>query len=80
MWEVGSRGAVCLIGVKNGKVQLEFIHGIRLADHSCCLHGQFLSKRYVPMETIADTERPEIEALIREAAVLDPTTWAKPAV
>jgi hypothetical protein len=78
--DVGGRvkGAVCLIGVKKGKVRLDFIHGIRLADPSGFLQGQLLSKRYVPMETIADTQRPEIEALIREAAALDPTTWAEP--
>jgi hypothetical protein len=80
--DVGGRvkGAVCLIGAKKGKVRLDFIHGIRLADPSGFLQGQLLSKRYVPMETIADTKRPQIEALIREAAALDPTTWAEPAV
>jgi hypothetical protein len=31
-----------------------------------------LSKRFVPIRTVADAERPEITALIREAAVLDP--------
>ena len=77
--DVGGRvkGAVCLIVVKKGKVRLDFIHGIRLADPSGILHGRLLSKRYVPMETIADTQRPEIVALIREAAALDPTTWAE---
>jgi hypothetical protein len=76
---VGGRvkGAVCLIGVRQGKVRLDFIHGVRLADPSGLLRGQLVSKRYVPMETIADAERPEIEALIREAAALDPTAWAE---
>lgn len=71
---VGGRvkGAVCLIGVKRGKARLEFIHGIRLADPAGLLRGQLRSKRHVPMETTADAERPEIAALIREAAALDP--------
>jgi hypothetical protein len=76
---VGGRvkGAVCLIGVRQGKVRLDFIHGVRLADPSGILRGRLVSKRYVPMETTADAERPEIEALIREAAALGPTAWAE---
>jgi hypothetical protein len=78
---VGGRvkGAVCMIGVKTGRVRLDFIHGIRLADASGLLQGQLLSKRYVLLETVADARRPEIEALIREAASLDPTEWAEQA-
>lgn len=39
---VGGRvkGAVCLIGVKQGKVRLDFIHGVRLADPMRILKGQ----------------------------------------
>jgi hypothetical protein len=79
--EVGGRvkGGVCFIGVKRGKVRLDFIHGVRLADPSGFLQGRLRSKRYVSIESIADTQRPEIEALIREAAALDPATWAEPA-
>ena len=78
--EVGGRvkGAVCMIGVKAGRVRLDFIHGIRLADPSGLLQGRMLSKRYVPLATIANAERPGIEALIRQAAALDPTEWAEP--
>jgi hypothetical protein len=77
---VGGRvkGAVCLIGVKRGKVRLDFIHGIRLSDPSGLLQGRLRSKRYFPLETIADTQRPEIAALIREAAGLDWTARAEP--
>jgi hypothetical protein len=76
--QVGGRvkGAVCQIGVKRGQVRLDFIHGIRLADPGGLLQGQRLSKRFVPIETIADAERPEVAALIKEAAALDPTRWA----
>jgi len=76
--EVGGRvkGAVCQIGVKQGQVRLDFIHGIRLADPCGLLQGDRKSKRFVPISTIADGERPEIADLIREAAALDPTQWA----
>jgi hypothetical protein len=76
--DVGGRvkGAVCLITVKKGQVQLGFIHGIRLADPAGLLQGRQVSKRMIPIETTADAERPEIASLLREAAALDPTEWA----
>jgi hypothetical protein len=76
--EVGGRvkGAVCMIVVKRGQVRLDFIHGIRLADPTGLLHGRQVSKRFVPLDTIADARRPEVLALIRQAAALDPTDWA----
>lgn len=75
--QVGGRvkGAICQIVVKGDKVRLDFIHGIRLADPCGLLQGERVSKRFVPIETVADGERPEIVALIREAAALDPTEW-----
>jgi hypothetical protein len=70
------KGAVCQIVVKGGQVRLDFIHGIRLADLCGLLHGDGMSKRFVPIGTIAEAERPEVAALIRKAAALDPTEWA----
>jgi hypothetical protein len=76
--QVGGRvkGGVCQIVAKGGQVRLDFIHGIRLADPCGLLQGDGVSKRYVPIGTVADAERPEIVALIREAAALDPAEWA----
>ena len=76
--EVGGRvkGAVCQIVVKGGQVWLDFIYGIRLADPCGVLQGNQVSKRFVPIGSVADAERPEIAELIREAAELDPTDWA----
>jgi hypothetical protein len=56
-------------------VRLDFIHGIRLADPGGVLQGNRLSKRFVPIGTVADAERPELIAPIREAAALDPAAW-----
>lgn len=77
--EVGGRvkGAVCQIVVKGGAVRLDFIHGIRLKDPSRLLRGRLVSKRFVPIVTVADARRSEIAALIRDAASLDPTRWAE---
>src|SRR5262245_49863943 len=76
--QVGGRvkGAVCQVVVKRGQVRLDFIHGIRLADPCGLLQGNGVSKRFVPIGAAADAERPEIVALLREAAALDPTAWA----
>lgn len=74
--EIGGRvkGAVCQINAKRGQVRLDFIHGINLADPRGLLQGDQKSKRFVPINTIADAEQPAIEALIREAALV-PTKW-----
>ncbi len=71
---VGGRvkGAVCQIVAKQGKVRLEFIHGVRLADPHRLLRGKRVSKRFVPIECLADAERPEMAALIRAAAAFVP--------
>jgi hypothetical protein len=75
--QVGGRvkGAVCQIVAKHDLVRLDFIHGVRLADPCGLLQGDKLSKRFVPIETVADAERAEVAALIRGAATLDPTEW-----
>ena len=69
------KGAVRQIVVKAGQVRLDFIHGIRLADPCGVLQGDRASKRFVPIGTVTEAERPEIVALIREAATLNPTEW-----
>jgi hypothetical protein len=76
--QVGGRvkGAVCQIVVKGGKVRLDFIHGIRLADPCGLLQGNRVSKRFVPIGSVAEAERPEIAELIRQAAAVDPEQWA----
>jgi hypothetical protein len=76
--EVGGRvkGAVCQVVVKRGRVRLDFIHGVWLADPCGLLQGDRVSKRFLPIGTVADAERPEVADLIRQAAALDPAEWA----
>jgi hypothetical protein len=69
------KGAVCQIVTRGGRIRLDFIHGIRLADPRGVLQGDRVSKRFVPVDSAAKAGRPEIAALIREAAALDPATW-----
>ena len=72
--EIGGRvkGAVCQITVKDGVVRLDFIHGIRLANPAGLLRGDGVSKRHVPIETVADARQPEVATLVRNAAAI---TW-----
>jgi hypothetical protein len=65
------KGALCQISAKQGEVRLEFIHGVRLADPAGLLRGDRISKRYVPIGSSAEAQRPEIVNLIREASTLD---------
>ena len=48
---------------------------LSLADPCRVLQGDRVSKRFVPIGTVTDAERPEIAALIRQAAALHPTEW-----
>lgn len=77
--EVGGRvkGAICQIVAKRGQVRLDFIHGKWLNDPDCLLQGNGVSKRYVVLDSVADAERPEIVAWIRQAAALDPKQFAE---
>jgi hypothetical protein len=65
------KGALCQIDAKGAEVRIAFIHGIRLADPANLLCGSALSKRYVPIHSIAKARRPEILALIREASAIE---------
>ncbi len=76
--EVGGRvkGAVCLIVPRNGRVRLDFIHGIHLSDPKGLLRGDGVSKRYLPIDALGPIECKEIARLVREAATLDPARLA----
>jgi hypothetical protein len=58
---------------EKGQVRLDFIHGVRLTDPLRLLQGNRLSKRFIPISSKAEAERPELAALIREAADI---TWS----
>jgi hypothetical protein len=72
------KGAVSQIVVKNDRVRLDFIHGVRLRDPDRLLQGEGISKRYVPIGSVADAQRRGIERLIREASDFIPTLPDRP--
>ena len=65
------KGAICQVVAKRGEIRLDFIHGVRLSDPRKLLQGDRLSKRYVPIRSVAEAKRREIADLIREAPDLD---------
>ncbi len=65
------RGSICQIVVRRGVVRLDFVHGVRLADPDGLLEGDRLSKRYVPIRSVADARRPAIAWLIHEASAVE---------
>ena len=65
------KGSVCQISAQHGEVRLEFIHGVRLDDSRRLLRGERISKRYVPIRSVAEAQRPEIADLVREASILE---------
>jgi hypothetical protein len=64
------KGAVCQVVVKRDEVRLDFIHGIRLPDPRGLLRGDGVSKRYVPIPTVAVARSPAIADLIEAAAAV----------
>jgi hypothetical protein len=50
--------------------------GGRLANPCGLLQEDRVSKRFAPIGTAVDAERPEVATLIPEAAAPDPTEWA----
>jgi hypothetical protein len=70
------KGAVCQIVTKPGAVRLDFIHGAELKDSYGLLQGTRLAKRFVPIRSVADAERPEVADLIRRAAAWEPKSGA----
>jgi hypothetical protein len=67
------KGAVCQIQIKDGMVQLGFIHGASLFDPQELLQGDRKAKRFIPIESVAQAKRPAIAMLIRAAVEYDPS-------
>jgi hypothetical protein len=55
------------IGVQGSHVNLGFYHGASLPDPAQLLEGTGKELRHVKLRSVADSERPAIAALLREA-------------
>jgi hypothetical protein len=72
------KGAICQIEVEREQVRLSFIHGVRLKDVDSLLAGDRLSERYLVIDSFDLAPWEVIRTLIKEAAVLDPSTFDSP--
>jgi hypothetical protein len=53
-------------------VHLGFIHGTALADPHHLLRGSGKAKRFLPVQGVADAERPAVRDLLKAASEYDP--------
>jgi len=66
-------GAVCQIGVRDGQVQVGFIHGVHLPDPDRLLLGDGKSKRHVNVTGRGAVRRAALRALVEAAVKARPT-------
>ena len=65
-------GNVCMIGIRDECVYLQFIHGVSLPDPQGLLEGTAKAKRQIPIRARADLRKPGLRELIRAAVAHDP--------
>lgn len=63
---------ICQIGIHEGYIRLDFIHGIQLSDPRHLLQGSQKSKRFVRISSYEDAPWAYLRQLIEAAAHFDP--------
>lgn len=66
-------GNVCLVALKDGRLEIAFLHGASLPDPERLMQGTGKAKRRVPIATSRDVARSALAALIRAAVAYDPS-------
>lgn len=69
-WDGSMKSSICAIAPHSKHVNLQFFRGTDLEDPNGLLAGTGESARHVKLREASDVERPEVAALIREAAEL----------
>lgn len=65
------KGYVCAIASHSDHTNLEFYRGSSLRDPAKLLEGTGKNLRHVKVYALADTKKPSLKALLREAIELD---------
>jgi hypothetical protein len=65
-------GNVCMIGVRDDRLLLGFIHGAALPDPAGLLQGEAKAARHIEIRSAKDPDRRAIRQLIREAVRYEP--------
>ena len=63
---------ICQIGIHNGYIRLDFIHGIFLSDPKHLLVGNQKVKRFVKLKSFDDAPWDDLKQLIEESSRFDP--------
>ena len=66
-------GNICFIETKRGAVSVSFVSGAMLPDPKGLLQGKGKYKRFVPVPSEADAQKPALRALVRAAAKITPS-------
>ncbi|PWB70194.1 MAG: hypothetical protein C3F07_17485 [Anaerolineales bacterium] len=65
---------ICQIGIHEGYVRLDFIHGAFLSDPKHLLEGKQKAKRYVRIRSYEEAPWDDLKQLIEESSSFDPRT------
>ena len=68
---------ICQIGIHEGYIRLDFIHGIFLADRHHLLEGMQKVKRYVRIKSYQDAPWEDLRELTEEASHFNPRIQAR---
>ena len=63
---------ICQIGIHEGYIRLDFIHGAFLSDPKKMLEGQQKAKRFVRLKSYEEAPWEDLEHLIEESSRFDP--------
>ena len=66
------RAGICQIGIHEGYIRLDFIHGAFLSDPKKMLEGQQKAKRFVRLKSYEEAPWEDLEHLIEESSRFDP--------
>jgi hypothetical protein len=66
------RAGICQIGIHEGYIRLDFIHGAFLSDPKKMLEGQQKAKRFVRLKSYEEAPWEDLKHLIEESSRFDP--------
>ena len=65
---------ICQIGLHEGYIRLDFIHGAFLSDPKKLLEGNQKAKRFIRIKSYEEAPWDDLKQLIEESSLFDPRT------
>ena len=65
---------ICQIGLHEGYIRLDFIHGAFLSDPKKLLEGKQKAKRFIRIKSYDEAPWDDLKQLIEESSLFDPRT------